>query len=93
MEEDFHNIIPEYGQFKHLHTLMELKTIYHIRTTLLGSALQEAHDRISSGRYNNIDELVELRNVVPIGNERLQDLKEIQKIVEEEYRELVYLLN
>lgn len=93
MEENFYHFIPEYEQFKHLHTLMELKAIYHIRTTLLGSAIQEASDRISSGRYNSVDELIELRNVVPVGSERLQDLKETQKIVEKDYHELVYLLN
>jgi hypothetical protein len=59
----------------------------------LGAAIKEASDRISSGRYNSIDELIELRNAVPVGSERLQDLKETQKIVEKDYRELVYLLN
>ena len=93
MEENFYHFIPEYEQFKQLHTLIELKAIYHTRTTLLGSAIQEANDRISSGRYNSIDEMVELRNVLPVGEKRLQELREMKEKLEKEINELTYLLN
>ena len=72
---------------------MELKVLYNIRTHLLGSAIKEAHDRINSGRYNNIDELIELRNAVPEGEKRYQDLMETKQIVEKDLQELKYLLN
>ena len=89
----YQNNIPEYQQHNHLVKLEILKTVFRHRTNYLGSAIQEVHDRISSGRYNNIDELIELRNAVSIGEKRLQDLKETKKKVEKEYSELVYLLN
>jgi len=72
---------------------MELKMIYNIRTALLGSAIQEAHDRVSSGRYNSVDELIELRNAIPAGEKRLQDLKEIKGLVDKDFQDLKYLLN
>lgn len=93
MKDNFYHVIHEYEQLKQLHTLLELKLLYNIKTQLLGSAIKEAHDRISSGRYNNIDELIELRNAVPEGEKRYQNLMETKQIVEKDLQELKYLLN
>jgi hypothetical protein len=59
----------------------------------LVSALLEANDRISSGRYDNIDEMVELRNALPVGEKRLQELREEKEKLEKKINEYKYLLN
>lgn len=85
--------IIEYNTLWYLHELGKLKPKYETRIHLLRSAIREANDRISSGRYNSIDEMVELRNVLPVGEKRLQELREMKEKLEKEYNELIYLLN
>lgn len=93
MKDNFYHVIHEYEQFKQLHILLKLRVSYIIKTQLLGAAIKEAHDRINNGRCSDIDELVELRNVVPEGEKRYRDLMEIKKMVEKDIQELKYLLN
>lgn len=89
----FKEKILELQQYDQLHRLMWLDIQYNFRLEVLGSAIDEARERISSGRYNNIDELLELRNALPQGEERFQMLKETRKELKKDINGLLYMLN
>jgi seryl-tRNA synthetase len=89
----FKEKIWELQQYDQLHTLMWLDGQYKFRIELLSSVIDEARERISSGRYNNIDELLELRNALPKGEKRFQALTETKKEIKKDINELLYLLN